>query len=327
MRKMQMRILLGALPILLFLWSVAQSQDASQAATEPAFEGISLRSFVDQVETPLNRSVTLVVRLQWTGNLQRFDILPFDNPILQNFDILGSGSSNTVSSKDGLETAVRDYTYTLKPQSIGMGYVEPIIIKYSDVESDADYILTSNRIPIKVTSSVTERSLLTLLAPIAIIVVFSLILIFFFRVVRSKKAAREKIAQENEKSDVPIEEKYLQELVSIVDLNDPSIDGVKVLSHMSRLLRRYLHEKFSAPGFEATTGELYQYLYENKFEDHFVNEMKDLLSTADVVKFSGKSVSRADVEKSYTVIENTFHKGQHNDLSHRAQPPAEEIDS
>ena len=122
---------------------------------------------------------------------------------------------------------------------------------------------------------------------------------------------------------MPLEEKYLEELKSIVDLNDPAIDAVKALSKMTRLLRRYLHEKFDAPGFEATTGELHRFLYEKKFDDRFVVEVKELLSDADMIKFSGRSISRADLEKSYAVVENIFHKGMRGDISHGDSTPLE----
>jgi hypothetical protein len=327
MSRMRTRVLRGALPIVFLLSTFSFSQNATRIESDTTAQGISLHAFVEHIETPLNRTVEMTVRLEWAGDLQRYNILSLDNPILQNFDIQGSGSANTVSSNGGVDTATRKYTFTLKPQSIGMGYIEPMIVKYTDIKADADYILTTNRIPVKVTSPLAEGMMLAWLIPIIIILVVGVITLIVVRYVLAKKAARKKNAQEMEVSDVLIEEKYIAELKSVVDLNDPTMDGVKVLSQMTRLVRRYLHEKFSAPGFEATTGELYQFLYEKKFKDSFVNEMKDLLSMADIVKFSGKSVSRAEVEKSYAVIEGAVHKGQQNELLQDAQPSVEDIDS
>jgi len=308
------RLLPSALLIILLLASVPYAQESLTGTDDDSSVVISLHSFVDRTQIPLNRTFEFVVRLQWSGDLQRFEILPFDNPILQNFDITGSGSSNTVSIVDGVKTAVRDYTFTLMPQSIGMGYIEPIIIKYTDMLTGVDHVLTSNRIPVKVTPPVSEGgvSYWILLPALLLIVV---IVVFGRRYYIVKKKKREAAESEAAAENIPMEEKYLQELAAIVDLNDAAYDGVKALSHITRLLRRYLHDKFSTPGFEATTGEVTQFLYDHKFQDHFVNEVKDLLSSADIAKFSGKNVSRADVEKSYAIVENILHKGARDELS------------
>jgi len=323
MSRLQMRLLCNALPLFFLFSNILSAQDSSRIADSLMETGISLNCRVDRNETPLNETVELVVSLQWSGDLQRFDILPFDNPILQNFDILGSGSSNKVSSAGGIATAIREYTFTLKPQSMGMGYIEPIIIKYTDTVTDADFTLTSNRIPVKVSDPVSEGETVVWLLRVAAGVLLLLIAFFVVRVLRTKKLQREKIAQDAAVEHVSIEEEYLQELAALVNLNDPPKDGVKALSQMTRLLRRYLHEKFGAPGFEATSGELYQFLYDQKFDDHFINEMKELLSAADIVKFSGGSVSRADVEKSYSIIESTLHRGGRDEISYGEQTPTE----
>lgn len=318
-----MRLLCNALPLFLLFTTILSAQDSSRTVDSTVETGVSLNCRVDHSETPLNRTVVLVVSLQWSGDLQRFDILPFDNPILQNFDILGSGSSNKVSSVGGAATAIREYTFTLKPQTIGMGYIEPIIIKYTDTATDADFTLTSNRIPVKVGDAVSEGETLALVLRLAAVVVLLFIAFFVVRLLRSKKLQREKNAQETAVEDVAIEEKYMQELAALVNLNDPPKDSVKALSQMTRLLRRYLHEKFGAPGFEATSAELYQFLYDRKFDDHFINEMKELLSAADIVKFSGSSVSRSDVEKSYALIETTLLKGSRDEILYGGQTPTE----
>jgi len=323
MSRLQLRLLSNALPLFLLFSTILSAQDSSRIVDSSMEAGISLNCRVDRTETPLNRTVELVVSLQWSGDLQRYDILAFDNPILQNFDILGSGSSNKVSSVGGVATAIREYTFTLKPQTIGMGYIEPIIIKYTDTATDADFTLTSNRIPVKVNDPVSEGETLVWLLRLAAALIIVLLAFFVFRLLRRKKIQREKLAQEAVIDDVSIEDEYLQELAALVNLNDPPKDGAKALSQMTRLLRRYLHEKFAAPGFEATTGELFQFLYAQKFDDHFINEMKELLSAADIVKFSGSAVSRADVEKSYGVIESTLLRGSRDEILYGEQAPTQ----
>ena len=110
--------------MLLASWT-AQAQDSLRVGGS----GISLSAFVDKTEVPYNRLLVFTVHLEWSGELDRYEIHPFDNPIVQNFEIVGNASSNRVAVVAGEPTAVQEYTFTLKPESMGMGYIEGMILK------------------------------------------------------------------------------------------------------------------------------------------------------------------------------------------------------
>jgi len=219
-----------------------------------------------------------------------------------------------VATINGVQTAIREYTFSLKPEAIGMGYVEPMIIKYTDRVADADYRLTTNRIEVRVVDPIPEKG-----SPVWLLWVFGFIIItagafLIVKSMASKKARQQKLEQEMAQKSVPIEEQYLQELKAAVDLNEPTLDGAKVFSLLSKMLRRFLHERFNAPGLEATTSEVKQFLYDERFDDRIVNEIKEILSNADIIKFSGKPVDRPDVERTYTLVESIFQKSLRNEI-------------
>jgi hypothetical protein len=280
----------------------------------PQQSGIELKAFVRQNQVPQNRMAEFVIQLTWTGKLDRYDIHAFDNPILQNLEISGSGSANRVSSEAGVPRAIREYTFQLKPQSIGMGYIEPLIILYTDNETQVQYPLTTSRLSIQVIDPIRERHWGQLIAWSAGFLGVTALVVLAVWIVNKKRALALQKEREIE-AVIPIEEQYLAELKSAINLDDPSLDGGHAFFIISKLLKRFLHEKFAAPGLEATSSELFQYLFEHKFEDTFINNVRDMLTTADLIKFSGKSVDRNEVSLMATRLESIFQNCLHGALN------------
>ncbi len=275
---------------------------------------IRLNAFVQDTAVPQNRFAQLVVRLEWSGDLDRYDVHRLDNPLLQNFEIQGSGSANRVATINGVQTAIREYTFSLKPEAIGMGYIEPMIVSYTDAQADKDFHLTTNRIEVRVIDPIPDKkssAWLFLLIGLALPAAAGLLVA---KMAASKKAEKQKEAQETAAASVPIEEKFLQDLKQTVNLDEPSLDGAKAFAQLSKLLRRFLHARFEAPGLEATTSEVTQFLYNERFDDRIVNEIKEILSNADIIKFSGKPVDRPDVERTFTLIESIFQKSLRREI-------------
>lgn len=280
-----------------------------------ADDGIHLNAFVVDSQVPQNRFVELIIRLSWAGDLDRYEVKPFDNPILTNLEISGSGSANRVAAEGGVTTAVREYTYQLKPQSIGMAYVEPIIILYTDLETNLQLSLTTGRIPVQIVDPVRESSGAMTVVVLATVAVAAAVwgLSRFLK----KKAERKKTAEPMPVLK-PTEELYLEELRALFAPNDYSLDGGQAFAKMSRLLRRFLHEKYGAPGLEATSSELYRFLYEQKFDDRFINDVRDLLSAADLIKFSGRSVERNEVLTAQSRIESILFSSLRGEIQRSA---------
>ena len=308
--------------LLFMLWFIKPgiAQDTS-AVHDQGFEksDISLNVFVRQSEVPQNRFAELILRLEWTGDLDRYEIHPFDNPILQNFEIQGSGSANRVETINGLSKAIREYTFTLKPEAMGMGYVESFIVKYTDLQTDTDYHLTSNRIPIEVVEPVREPGSNRWLIWLAVFLLFFGAGFLGIRALIRKQQIKAKQEQENAAKAIPLEEKYLQQLKESINLNDPALDGVKAVSQLSRLLHQFLQERYQSPGLEATTRELVEWLRQNDFEERVANEINDILGRADTVKFSASQVTPTDVEQTYTRVQALFHASFDGELQKKEQ--------
>jgi hypothetical protein len=275
---------------LLITWTV-HAQDSLRVA-----EGnIRLSSFVDLTRVPFNRTLLFTVQLEWHGELDRYQIHPFENPIVQNFEIIGNASSNRVAVADGEPTAVQEYTFTLKPISMGMGYIEGIIIKYSD--RIKDYRLTTNRIEVEVIDPLPEPGskswLLWLLIPLLLFTAAVIVWGFLKR----KRAREMTLASEKAAHAVSPERRYLDELKTI-DLLDPGLDIAESFSRISRILRCYIRDKFDIPALEITTEETAGALVEKEMDAKFVAE----------TEFSGRRVDKSELERVYTLLEESLKK-------------------
>ena len=261
---------------------------------------VTLSAKVSQNEVPFNRTLDYIITLAWSGNLNDIEMGDVEEPVLSNFDILGTAASNkTIVTASGPQ-AVKQIIFTLKPKTLGMGYVEPVAVTYHDTKSDSDYHLISMRIGVKVEAPVTEPgqhnmhwfffisgALLFILAVGAGYWIFNS---------RKKKEIPEEVQP-------MIEERYLAELKQTIDLKAP--DRRQTFTALSKLFRKYLSEKYAISGLEATTSELIGQL-RNELDESQITACEALFAKADVVKFSGQNAEQSELERAYTTVENVL---------------------
>ena len=108
---------------------------------------------------------------------------------------------------------------------------------------------------------------------------------------------------------IPLEEQLLQELRQSVDIRSPVVDAKESSARLSRLLRRYLGEKYGLRALEATTDQLIDELTRAGMEQRLVEEVAAILRQCDVLKFAGPSAGDpATVQRLYTLIEDILQR-------------------
>lgn len=259
---------------------------------------VNLITFVKPNQVPLNRTAELTVQLTWRGEIDYIEIKEIEEPILSNLEIVGSSASNkTMDTAEGVK-AVKEISYTLKPTSLGMGYVEAVSVSYDDKLSGKTHHLKTQRIGVEAVSAVPEKGdmqipWLWIIVGLVVVVVGVTTIFYFHR----KKAA----SQEGQEEDQIPEEKYLDELKNTVDLS--SSDKNESFSILSKLFRKYLSEKYKISALETTTDELLNLLSSEELPEDLIRKSKALFSQADVVKFSGKKATPAELDEAYTAVE------------------------
>lgn len=284
----------------LFTISAAAAQDTT---ITPAPE-IKVTAFFDQKQVPLNRHILLTIRIMWQGDVRRYEIENFENPGLHNLEIDTTGTSNRVSEYDGVQYFVTEFYYSIKPISMGMGYVDNMTIWYRDRLTQERASLATRRMEVKTIEPVPEPGDKKWLWQLALAILILAVAGIGGLLYRNKKIAARKAAAAAEQA-VPIEEKYLEQLHTLVNLNKADLDLQDCFLKLSRLMRRYLFERYPGAAPDLTTEGVIEALETGNAAEELIRNAREVLTTCDVAKFSG-TANKADLDRVYTLIEVVF---------------------
>lgn len=262
---------------------------------------VELNASIAPQETPLNRAAIYVVQLKWRGDLSPIEFDPPETPRLSNFKLTGSASSNWVGLENGVTTAIKTFEYTLKPEGLGMGYVEPLRVSYLDKHTNEKYDLHTTRLSVKIIDAVPEPGdtpLGLILGIVGSLAVLSGLAYFYWQT-RKQKAERSRQAAQVAQ---PIEEEFLQELQASVDLN--ALDTKEAFTALSKLLRNYLQKRFDIPAQGITSAEAIEAFRPLTADLNQVMQLEEVLQTSDVVKFSGAGGDPSRLARAYALTEN-----------------------
>jgi len=283
--------------ILLFSSVYSQTDIQTDSIKTNVRAGVTLSTSITTKEVPLNRTTCLTVKLVWEGNIDYVEINEIEEPVLSNLEIMGSSASNKTMDTEGGIKSVKEISYILQPVSLGMGYIETVGVSYDDKLSGKTYHLKTERIGIEAVSAVPEEgeihiSWLWIIGGVIVIAVIGSGIYYFFR---------KKTVSEKEEDIQIIEEKYLDELKEMVDLK--SGDKNESFTILSKIFRRYLSEKYDISAMETTTDELLHLLASAELDEGLLRKSEKLFSKADIVKFSGKNATQAELDEAYTTVE------------------------
>lgn len=267
-------------------------QDSSATAYD-----VTLSTEIRPRQIPLNRTAELVITIAWSGEMNRIEISDIEEPVLTNFEIVGTSSGNRVSGTSRGQESVKEIIYKLQPKTLGMAYVESMGISYKDLKNDETHHLKTQRVGAEAISPVPEPGEIKLpwmwiiLGAAVIVLGVSVVLIL-----RKRSKKRSEIAEPQ-----PIcEEAYLEELKTTVNLKDGNRQ--EAFTILSKLFRKYLSEKYELPALETTTADLIR-IIEEALEEALVRKCEQFLNKADVVKFSGQEATQAELDEAYTTVE------------------------
>ncbi len=289
--------------VLLCLASVIRAQSAAPDPSTDA-EGIRISALIEPREVPLNRTAHLTVRLEWAGDLDRYEVQRFDSPLMENFNILSTSSANRVRVVEGRPFAVQEFNFTLKPEVLGMAYVDGMAVRYSDAVTGKEYRLFANRLEAKVIDPLPEPGSYAWMLWIIGFLIAGGVAAYLLRQQHRKKEAARKAEEARRATVQTIEQRFHAQLRESIDLHTVDLDVRAAFERLSRLVRLYLAEKFFQGQMGQTTSELITALKSHNAGDRLAADAGEILSTADVAKFSGAAASRDKLERMYTLFES-----------------------
>lgn len=271
----------------------------AQSSVDSLNSRIEILAKIEKTKVPLNRTIQLYITLSWMGGPDRYSIISFDNPVLTNFDIVGTSTVNRSDVINQQAYVFKDYVYTLQPRDLGMAYVEGVIVKYRDSVLERDENMVTQRIPIEVIDPLPEpvSSNPIWIYALIIIVILGFVIGFYFWFKR-RREAKEELEIE---PPPPLEEVYLNLLREQIKLDLPNL--TEDFASLSKLIRRYLTERFKIQALEGTTDQLLQDLHESDMEEHQVRSLKEVLTRCDEIKFSAIEGTTEELNRFYTLFE------------------------
>ena len=263
---------------------------------------IKISAEVNKKEVPLNDSLLLKVTLTWTGDIKRYQISELEPPIVENFEIISTAAADRRISERGMEKAFKIYEFVLKPKSMGMGYIEGIIVKYIDNETGDGHSLLTTRLTVKIVSPVAKPGSKTWLIKwlfAAILLLGGFALFGFWQ--KKKRDQRKRDAQVV--TVVPLEEEFLANLRSSLNLHDSGLKASQALWSISTTLRKYISQKYQVPALESTTEKIISELATQQLDQAFLNNIQEVLTICDLAKFAGTETNRSELDRVYTMVE------------------------
>ncbi|MFZ5518773.1 MAG: BatD family protein [Candidatus Zhuqueibacterota bacterium] len=268
---------------------------------------ITISAQVSAKEIPMNRNLTFTVKVEWSGDFNRFQIGEVETPVVENFEIYGTSVSDKRSSENGVTKAAKLYEFTLKPTSLGMGYIEGVVVKYIDLATDEPYHMMTNRLNVKVIESVPEpgeSSPGTMwLIGIGLLTVAAILgALWWMREMRKKHASQQQVKV------VSLEEEFLTMLRQSLDLKSPNIRPNEAFAALSKILRKYLSQKYDVAAMESTTDNIIRNLQGRQIDPAMLTNIEEILNISDLAKFAGTIGERGDLDRIYTLIETILEK-------------------
>jgi len=281
--------------------SSGQTQENSPLDSVLVQARVSLSALAEPHRVPLNRTVTFTVRISWEGDLDLIEIGDVEEPVLSNFDIVGTSTANSVVEIHGNKNAVKEIMYTLRPKTLGMGYIESVGLQYEDKTNGKTHALKTQRVGVEVIAPVpdSDKKRGGWIFIVAGGIIFAGCLGIFL--LYKKRAGTKEKVEENPQI---LEEAFLKELKDTVNLKGK--DRRESFTILSKLFRKYLSEKFGFSALEATTEQLLRFLESEGIEESIRRKCETLFRKADVVKFSGQEAAQSELEEAYTAVESIF---------------------
>lgn len=294
--------------ILIFLLPaglLSQTNDSLSTSSGGLDGYIKAEVKVSSSKVPQNAEFSFIIKIDWYGDLERYQIENPENPTLTNLKLVGNASSNHVGETAGKKFAEKIYTFTLKPIEMGMAYIDGLVIQYKDLQTGEMQKLETNRLQVEVVEPVfhNKPDIWTLILELVLSLAIIIAVVFVVR--------RRKMNVQNNKIEVEftlIEDKYHTELQQKIDMKTQN--KAALFSVLSKLFKRYLSERYQIETIGKSTPEIMEALNGQAVSDKVLVTVEEILKTSDVAKFSGGNIETGVFERAYTLVEDIFKRNK-----------------
>lgn len=270
------------------------------AQTDSLSGEITLRTYLENDNIPLNNEVVYHVQLSWQGDLDAYQIGDIGDPVISNLTLRGSGSTNRLTTdSQGRPMAVKMITFYFKPTSIGMAYIDGVSVQYVHKQTSESETLFAQRLSVKIvepTEDPKDEFVAGNVLVWVLLIGFLITAIYFgLRYMQRKNKVEETPAE------VSLEQKYLDLLSETVHLSNGATR--ENISSMRKLLNSFIAEKFSIPG-NIEKNIVNERLKKLGIQDELLSKIEQMYDKAELAQFAGEQIETTELHLFFDSLEH-----------------------
>jgi len=247
---------------------------------------ITIEAIIDTTDIDLNDSLRVDFKIVFIGDQNDINMIEPAIPEVTNFDIIGSGSTNEVEPGK----IIKKYFYYLKPQGIGMGYIEPIKFGYEDKSTAIIHNLKTKRLNVEIHPAEAEENHSFHFAYILLIVFIIIGGIGY--VLYKKRFSNQQYQQEKTIIQSPLE----QAKAELEKVKDEKTERKNIIFDTYSIILRYLRCEFEFPA-GISGRDIVLELKKMDINETTVLEIQDFFDQCDLFKFSGGQLSSLEIDE------------------------------
>ncbi len=279
--------------VLLFV-CLAQSGWGQTNQLLPIPQKFKISSIPETNYVPLNKKFTVKVEIVYQGLPGQYVISEPYIEKLHNLELVATSVENvveSVSTNTNIKLIKKYYLYTLSPKSLGLAYFPKVTVAIADKKGNPVEQLEAPAVPVNITEPVYPKDYSTfyiIVTVIFVIIILGILALYLMKKYKLKKEAERKRLEELEKARIPVEDKYIKELLQ----KDEQIKNpVQFYSEAIKLLKDYLEEKYNIKIKEKSTAEIINLIKSiEELNENQIEVLKSILEESDIVKYAQESV-------------------------------------
>ncbi len=193
--------------------------------TEQNYQKFKISALADAKEIPLNQQFNVTVTISYIGSPGEYIV---SEPYVENYNnlmLMGNSTENVIrnsTENSNLKEVVKNYIYTLKPESLGQAYFPIVRVSISDNKGKLLTELNTQAIAVSIVDPIVQRNY----NPLFIITLILLILgamgyagFRYYQMIQHKKEEKQKQEEALKLQSQTPEKEFYQEFDNLENMN------------------------------------------------------------------------------------------------------------
>lgn len=258
---------------------------------------IRLDGRLDKTSVPYDKTIVFTVTVSWLGEEGRYSLGFPSVPRLRNLKMVASSSENLSESSDIGVKYIKRFIYRFRARHEEPAEVGQVVVEYEDTITHKKLTVTTQAVAVTILPPESNfyKTLFNWTAIIAALLFLAILVYGAFISLRRKKQKKD------EPLPATIEERAMCDFEKLKLLSG---DVKEYYSGISRLLKKYLYDKYGVKTVEETTEKIDARLREIGFPEEQQRKVDKILSVCDSVKFAQYTPEPGDAKKIRTYFED-----------------------